>query len=88
LTNYRGFMSGVEQPPDVPPDVVRDVYATNVLGVINMTQAVLPIMKKRGKGDVIFIGSLAGRDAYVGGTVESIARLNEGLLIEIDLLLE
>jgi NADP-dependent 3-hydroxy acid dehydrogenase YdfG len=56
--------------------------------VINMTQAVLPIMKKRGKGDVIFIGSLAGRDAYVGGTVESIARLNEGLLIEIDLLLE
>lgn len=62
-------MSGVEQPPDVPSDVVESVYATNVLGVIHMTQAVLPIFKRRGKGDVIFIGSIAGREPYVGGTV-------------------
>jgi hypothetical protein len=52
--------------------VIRDVYATNVMGVIHMTQAVLPVFKARpegGRGDVIFIGSLAGRDPYVGGTV-------------------
>jgi 3-hydroxy acid dehydrogenase/malonic semialdehyde reductase len=33
---------------------------------------VLPVFKARpegGRGDVIFIGSLAGRDPYVGGTV-------------------
>jgi 3-hydroxy acid dehydrogenase/malonic semialdehyde reductase len=65
-------MSGWEQPPDIPPDVIRDVYATNVTGVINMTQAVLPIFKKRpdgGRGDIIFLGSIAGRDPYVGGSV-------------------
>jgi NAD(P)-dependent dehydrogenase (short-subunit alcohol dehydrogenase family) len=65
----RGFMSGTAQPPNIPEDVIRDVYATNVLGVINMTQAILPIMKRRGKGDVVFLGSIAGREAYVGGTV-------------------
>lgn len=65
-------MSGVEQPPDIPQDVIQDVWATNVTGVINMTQAILPIFKKRGdggKGDVIMLGSIAGRESYVGGTV-------------------
>ena len=65
-------MSGVEQPPDVPLEVIQDVYATNVTGVINMTQAILPIFKSRpdgGKGDIIMIGSMAGRQPYVGGTV-------------------
>jgi 3-hydroxy acid dehydrogenase/malonic semialdehyde reductase len=72
LRRTSGFMSGMEQPPDIPHDVIRDVYATNVVGVINMTQAILPIFKQRpdgGRGDVIFLGSIAGRDPYVGGTV-------------------
>jgi 3-hydroxy acid dehydrogenase/malonic semialdehyde reductase len=68
----RGFMSGVEQAPDIPHDVLNDVWATNVTGVINMTQAILPIFKRRpdgGRGDVIFLGSIAGREPYVGGSV-------------------
>ncbi|KAF2727846.1 NAD(P)-binding protein [Polyplosphaeria fusca] len=72
LVNNAGFMSGVEQPPHIPRDVIRDVWATNVTGVINMTQAVLPIFKKRedgGRGDVIMLGSIAGREAYVGGSL-------------------
>jgi 3-hydroxy acid dehydrogenase/malonic semialdehyde reductase len=72
-------MSGVEQPPDIPQDVIRDVWATNVAGVINMTQAVLPIFKKRpngGKGDIIFLGSIAGREPYVGGTVSELPMMD------------
>lgn len=68
-------MSGVERPPHVPHEVIRDVYSTNVMGVINMTQAILPIFKSRpdgGKGDIIMIGSIAGREPYVGGTVSYI----------------
>lgn len=68
-------MSGMERPPDVPPDVITGVYATNVLGVIHMTQAALSIFKKRpdgGKGDIIMLGSMAGRESYAGGSVSSL----------------
>lgn len=49
------------------------MFATNVTGLINMTQAVLPSMLKRnngqGAGDIINIGSIAGREPYVGGSI-------------------
>lgn len=48
------------------------MFSTNVTGLINMTQAVLPIFKKRdngGRGDIINIGSIAGREPYPGGSI-------------------
>lgn len=48
------------------------MFATNVTGLINMTQAVLPIFNKRengGAGDIINIGSIAGREPYAGGSI-------------------
>jgi 3-hydroxy acid dehydrogenase / malonic semialdehyde reductase len=48
------------------------MFDTNVTGLINMTQAILPIFKARangGAGDIINIGSIAGRDAYPGGSI-------------------
>ena len=48
------------------------MFATNVTGLINMTQEVLKIYKKRkdgGAGDIINIGSVAGREAYPGGSI-------------------
>ena len=48
------------------------MFATNVTGLINMTQAILPIFKSRpdgGRGDIINIGSIAGREAYQGGSI-------------------
>lgn len=48
------------------------MFATNVTGLINVTQAVLPIFKKRpdgGRGDIINIGSIAGREPYQGGSI-------------------
>ncbi|KAF2113862.1 oxidoreductase [Lophiotrema nucula] len=72
LVNNAGFMTGVERAPDIPQNVIDDVLATNVTGVIHMTQAILPIFKARpdgGKGDIIMLGSIAGREAYVGGAI-------------------
>lgn len=48
------------------------MFATNVTGLINMTQAVLPIFLARpdgGHGDIINIGSIAGREPYAGGGI-------------------
>jgi 3-hydroxy acid dehydrogenase / malonic semialdehyde reductase len=48
------------------------MFSTNVTGLINMTQAVLPIFKSRpdgGHGDIINIGSIAGREPYAGGSI-------------------
>ena len=48
------------------------MFSTNVSGLINMTQAILPIYKKRedgGRGDIINIGSIAGREPYPGGSI-------------------
>ena len=49
------------------------MFSTNVHGLINMTQAILPSMLSRnngqGAGDIINIGSIAGREPYVGGSI-------------------
>lgn len=48
------------------------MFATNVTGLINVTQAILTIFKSRpdgGHGDIINIGSIAGREPYQGGSI-------------------
>ena len=65
-------MKGTAQAPEIAEDDMNIMFATNVTGLINMTQAILPIYKKRGdggRGDIINIGSIAGREPYVGGSI-------------------
>jgi 3-hydroxy acid dehydrogenase / malonic semialdehyde reductase len=48
------------------------MFSTNVTGLINMTQTILPIFKRRdqgGRGDIINVGSIAGRESYPGGSI-------------------
>lgn len=42
------------------------MFHTNVLGMISLTRHLLPGFLHRGKGDIINIGSIAGRDPYEG----------------------
>jgi 3-hydroxy acid dehydrogenase/malonic semialdehyde reductase len=58
--------------PDISPEDINVMFSTNVTGLINMTQAILPIFKKRahgGQGDIINVGSIAGRESYPGGSI-------------------
>lgn len=48
---------------DTPETVYRQVFETNVFGVIAMTQAVLPPMRAAGGGTIINVGSIVGRIA-------------------------
>jgi len=72
LVNNAGLVKGVAQAPAIAEEDINVMFATNVTGLINMTQAVLPIFKKRpdgGKGDIVNIGSIAGREPYQGGSI-------------------
>ncbi|KAL2157462.1 hypothetical protein VTH06DRAFT_6013 [Thermothelomyces fergusii] len=56
----------------IAEDDMNIMFQTNVTGLINMTQAILPIFKARpdgGAGDIINIGSIAGREPYAGGSI-------------------
>ena len=69
---YSGLVKGVAKAPEINPEDINTMFNTNVNGLINMTQEILPIFKKRsdgGRGDIINIGSIAGREAYPGGSI-------------------
>lgn len=72
LVNNAGFVKGVDKSPEISMDDVNAMFATNVTGVIAITQEVMKIMTKRGEsgqGDIIMIGSIAGREGYPGGSI-------------------
>lgn len=77
LVNNAGMVRGVARAPDIAPQDLAAMFDTNVHGLINMTQAVLPTFKARvgpdgvtrGTGDIINVGSIAGREGYPGGSV-------------------
>jgi NAD(P)-dependent dehydrogenase (short-subunit alcohol dehydrogenase family) len=65
-----------------------DVIDTNLTGVFNVCHAAIPELRKRGGGYIINIGSLAGKNAFVGAAAycASKAGLNqfgEALMQEI-----
>lgn len=66
-------MKGVDKAPEIKEEDMNVMFTTNVTGLINMTQAILPIMLRRnggeGSGDIINIGSIAGREPYVAGSI-------------------
>ena len=69
---FSGLVKGTARAPDIAAEDIEAMMATNVTGLINMTQAVMPIFKKRadgGRGDIINIGSIAGREGYPGGSI-------------------
>ncbi|KAF2226769.1 hypothetical protein BDZ85DRAFT_272006 [Elsinoe ampelina] len=73
LVNNAGLVKGVDQAGSIKEEDIKTMFDTNVTGLINMTQAVLPAMKARnsgaGSGDIINIGSIAGREPYQGGSI-------------------
>lgn len=67
-----GLVRGTAKAPDILDEDINVMFSTNVTGLINMIQAVLPIFQRRengGKGDIINIGSVAGKEPYAGGSI-------------------
>jgi NAD(P)-dependent dehydrogenase (short-subunit alcohol dehydrogenase family) len=88
LVNNAGYgMTGAFE--DIGMDEIKSLYETNVFGVIRVTQAVLPIMRKQGSGRVINISSGAGRIGYPGGSAYvsskfALEGLSESMAFEVE----
>lgn len=59
LINNAALSAALSPVATTHPTVFKNLFNTNVLGVINMTIAALPTIKKS-KGGILFISSLAG----------------------------
>ncbi|MRX10038.1 SDR family NAD(P)-dependent oxidoreductase [Pseudoduganella sp. FT25W] len=81
-----GLLGAVEEASG---EEVRAVYETNVFGLLNVTRAVLPVMRRQGSGHVINISSVGGYSSYAGwgvygSTKFAVEGLSEALAMELE----
>lgn len=69
LINNAGLAQGVDAVYEASFDDWDTMIDTNIKGVLTMTRLVSPSMKQRNDGHIINIGSIAGYEAYAGGSV-------------------
>ncbi|ODQ81564.1 hypothetical protein BABINDRAFT_159839 [Babjeviella inositovora NRRL Y-12698] len=69
LVNNAGKAQGVDRVGDIAMEDIEVMINTNVLGLFTLTQAVVPGMQQRNRGDIVNLGSIAGRDPYPGGGI-------------------
>ena len=67
LVNNAGGAFGAAEVESADPDDWRAMYEVNVIGLLNVTQALLPALRASGDGLIVNMGSTAGRIAYEGG---------------------
>lgn len=67
LVNNAGGAFGADFVESADPADWRAMYEVNVLGVLHVTQALLPALRASGDGTVVLLTSTAGHVAYEGG---------------------
>jgi len=88
LVNNAGYvLSGAFE--DLAMDEIKTQYDTNVFGLIRITQAVLPIMRRQKSGIIVNISSGAGRFGYPGqsayiSTKFAVEGLSESMSYELE----
>ncbi|CAM5252818.1 SDR family oxidoreductase OS=Streptomyces alboniger OX=132473 GN=CP975_20140 PE=3 SV=1 [Streptomyces alboniger] len=82
LVNNAGGALGADTIAKGDPDDWRRMYETNVLGTLNVTQALLPALTASGDGTVVVLSSTAGHGTYEGGGGYVAAKHAEHVLAE------
>jgi len=88
LVNNAGGALGLEPVAEARDDDWMRMYETNVLGLMRMTRALLPKLTE-GRGHIVNITSIAGREAYPNGAGYTAAKhaarvVTETLRIELN----
>src|SRR6266511_6282000 len=77
LINNAGGAKGLDTVAEGKDEDWEFMMQTNVLGVLRVTRACLPLMVKNPGSSIINIGSIAGRVAYEGGAAYCAAKAAE-----------
>jgi len=80
-----GYLAAIEEGED---DAVRAMFETNVFGLIDMTKAVLPVMREQRSGLIVNVSSIGGitsfaATGYYHGTKYAVEGISESLAIEV-----
>jgi NADP-dependent 3-hydroxy acid dehydrogenase YdfG len=67
VVHSAGGALGLDKVEDADLDGWRWMYDVNVLGVVRVTKALLPGIRRRGGGHLVLLGSTAGIEVYPGG---------------------
>jgi NADP-dependent 3-hydroxy acid dehydrogenase YdfG len=82
LVNNAGGALGTEPIERADPADWQRMYETNVLGVLRVTQALLPALERGAGGHVVVTGSIAGHLVYEGGGGYTAAKHGAAALVE------
>jgi NADP-dependent 3-hydroxy acid dehydrogenase YdfG len=67
VVNNAGGALGLEPIAEADEENWRQMYETNVLGVMRVTKTLLPALERGGDGHLVVVGSVAGLEVYPGG---------------------
>jgi len=67
LINNAGLASGLNPIDQARDDEWIEMWEVNVLGLMRMTRACLPLIRKARHGHIVNLGSIAGFETYKGG---------------------
>jgi NADP-dependent 3-hydroxy acid dehydrogenase YdfG len=82
LVNNAGGALGLAPVAEADEQQWRQMYETNVLGVMRATRAFLPALEASGDGRIVIVGSVAGHEAYVGGGGYTAAKHGAAVLVQ------
>lgn len=74
LVNNAGLSRGLDKFQDSSLNDWGEMIDTNIKGLLYVSKAIVPSMIERGKGHIINIGSIAGREVYPRGHVYSASK--------------
>ena len=82
LINNAGGALGLDPVASGRDEDWETMLQTNVLGLLRVTRAVLPLMVNHPGGSILNIGSIAGHTAYEGGAVYCAAKAGERIITQ------
>ena len=89
LVNNAGGAIGLDPVATSDPAHWREMYESNVIGTLQVTQALVNALESSGAGIIINMGSIAGHVAYEGGSgytaaKHAVAVMTETLRLELN----